>query len=103
MKYLEQTPEEKSLWDGECFVFDERVSVGLGLKQGSYTLCPACRHPLGEHDRKSKKYIEGVACANCHDKTTPEKKSRAAERHKQVRLSEKRGVKHIGAKFGEEG
>lgn len=99
LKYLEKMPEEKSLWEGECFVFDQRVSVKHGLEQGSYSLCPSCRHPVSAKDRKSKKFIEGVACPNCFDKTTADKKSRAAERHKQVKLAEKRGNKHIGAKF----
>jgi UPF0176 protein len=99
LKYLEEIPEEKSLWEGECFVFDQRVSVQHGLAPGNYTLCPACRFPLSAKDRKSRKYIDGVACPNCFDQTTPEKKARAAERHKQVKLSEKRGKKHIGAKF----
>jgi len=99
LKYLEEMPEGKSLWEGECFVFDQRVSVKHGLAPGSHTLCPACRFPLSAKDRKSKKYIEGVACPSCFDKTTAEKKSRAAERHKQVKLSEKRGERHIGAKF----
>ena len=102
LKYLEKMPEKKSLWEGECFVFDQRVSVKHGLEAGSYSLCPACRFPLSEKDRSSKKYIEGVACPNCHDKTSDEKKSRAAERHKQVKLAGKRGKKHIGAKFDSE-
>ena len=102
LKYLEKMPEEKSLWQGECFVFDQRVSVKHGLETGSYTLCPSCRHPVSEKDRHSKKYIEGVACPHCHDKLSDDRKARSAERQKQVRLAEKRGQKHIGAKFGDE-
>ncbi len=102
LKYLEETPEAKSLWEGECFVFDQRVSVKHGLEQGSYALCPSCRHPVSDADRKSKKYIEGVACPACHDKTSDDKKQRSAERHKQVKLAEKKGKRHIGARFSEE-
>jgi UPF0176 protein len=102
LKYLEKVPEEKSLWQGECFVFDQRVSVKHGLETGTYTLCPSCRHPVSEKDRKSKKYLEGVACPHCHDKLSEDRKARSAERHKQVRLAEKRGQKHIGAKYGDE-
>ena len=99
LKYLEETPADKSLWEGECFVFDQRVSVKHGLEQGSYGLCPSCRHPIGDADRKSKKYIEGVSCPHCHDKTSDDKKQRSAERHKQVKLAEKKGKRHIGARF----
>lgn len=107
LKYLEETPEDKSLWEGECFVFDQRVSVKHGLAQGSYGLCPSCRRPVGAEDMKSDKYIEGVACPACFDTTSDDKKARAAERHKQVKLAEARGEKHIGAAYplmdGEEG
>lgn len=99
LKYLETMPEDRSLWNGECFVFDQRVSVGHGLVQGHYGLCPSCRHPIDDNDRASEKYIEGVACPNCFDKTSADKKARAAERHKQVALAEQRGEKHIGAKY----
>lgn len=103
LKYLEKTPAEESLWDGECFVFDQRVSVGHGLAQGSYALCPACRHPISREDAKRPEYAEGVSCPNCHDKTSAEKKARAAERQKQVKLAEQRGAAHIGAKYHIEG
>ena len=103
LKYLEKMPAEQSLWDGECFVFDQRVSVGHGLAQGSYALCPACRHPIGKEDMASPQYVEGIACPHCHDTTTAEKKARAAERHKQVKLAEDRGETHIGAKYKVEG
>ncbi len=102
LKYLETVPEKKSLWEGECFVFDQRVAVKHRLESGSYTLCPSCRHPIGENDRKSKKFIEGVACPNCFDRISEDRKARSAERHKQVKLAEKRGQKHIGAKYEEE-
>jgi UPF0176 protein len=96
-------PEEKSLWKGECFVFDQRVSVKHGLALGSYDLCPSCRQPINAEDKKSSKYIEGVACPHCHDTLSEEKKSAAAERQKQIKLAEARGEKHIGAQYGSEG
>ncbi|MBI3440503.1 MAG: rhodanese-related sulfurtransferase [Proteobacteria bacterium] len=99
LKYLEEMPEEKSLWRGECFVFDQRVSVKHGLKLGSYELCPSCRHPIHAEDKKGAKYIEGVACLHCHDTLSEEKKSAAAERHRQIKLAEARGKKHLGAQF----
>lgn len=102
LKYLEEMPQEKSLWDGECFVFDQRVSVKHGLELGSYELCPSCRHPVGAEDKKSAKYIEGVACPHCHDSLTPEKKAAAAERHRQIKLAEARGEKHLGARYDDE-
>ena len=102
LKYLEKIPEAKSLWEGECFVFDQRVAVKHGLEPGSYILCPSCRHPVSAADQRSRKYIEGVACPGCYDKISDERKARSAERHKQMKLAEKRGEKHIGASFGDE-
>lgn len=104
LKYLETVPQEKSLWEGECFVFDQRVAVKHGLETGSYILCPSCRHPVAPSEKKSGKYEEGVSCPNCHDSLTPEKRAAAAERQKQIKLAEARGEKHIGARFegGEE-
>jgi UPF0176 protein len=99
LKYLEEVPEKDSLWQGECFVFDQRVAVTHGLKEGTHILCPSCRGPVSPADVKSKKYIEGVACPACFDALSDEKKASAAERHKQVKLAEKRGEKHIGRQF----
>jgi len=99
LKYLEEIPPEQSTWDGECFVFDERVSVGHGLQQGDYELCRACRFPLNAEDRKSAHYRKGVSCAHCHDKTTAEQKAAYAERQKQVELAEQRNEEHIAAHF----
>ncbi len=97
LKYLEAVPEEESLFRGECFVFDERVSVVHGLAEGEAELCRGCRRPLTVEDRKSLFYKEGVACAWCHDKRDEDDRARYAERHRQVRLAEKRGVRHIGS------
>jgi UPF0176 protein len=103
LKYLEDMPSEKSLWEGECFVFDQRVAVKHGLELGSYELCPSCRHPIKAADKKNEKYIEGIACPHCHDTLSAEKKSAAAERHKQMKLAASRGEKHIGAQYKAEG
>ena len=99
LKYLEKIPQEKSLWQGECFVFDQRVTVKHGLELGSYELCPSCRHPISASDKTSQKFIEGVACPHCHDSLTPEQMVSAAERQKQIKLAAQRGQKHIGAQY----
>jgi UPF0176 protein len=97
LKYLETVPSLESLWQGECFVFDERVSVTHGLAEGEAELCRACRRPLSAADRTSPHYREGISCARCHDRRSDEDRARYAERHRQVRLAEKRGVRHIGS------
>jgi UPF0176 protein len=96
LKYLETVPEADSLWQGECFVFDERVSVGHGLKQGDYELCHACRMPVSAADRTRPDFEAGVSCRHCHDTFSPERLSALRERQKQVRLAEARGERHIG-------
>lgn len=101
LKYLETIPEARSLWDGQCFVFDERVSVGHGLEPGQYSLCRACRLPLSQDDKKSAHFIEGVSCPHCHDKHTPEQKRRFAERQHQVELARQRAERHIGVRVEE--
>ena len=95
LKYLERIPEQESLWEGECFVFDQRVSVGHGLEEGSYGLCRACRFPLSAEDRLAPEYVEGVSCAGCFDKHTPAQKAAFAERQKQMELAEARGTVHL--------
>ena len=97
LKYLEDTPEEKSLWEGECFVFDNRVTVNHQLEPGSYDMCHACRMPLSEEDMRSDRYIPGISCPHCHDKLTPEQRAAATMRQKQVELSKARGESHIGS------
>lgn len=98
LKYLEEVPAEESLWQGECFVFDERVSVSHGLAVGEAELCRACRHPLMPEELLSPKFVPGVSCPHCHDARTEEDRARYAERHKQVELAEKRGIApHIGS------
>lgn len=96
LKYLETVPPEESLWDGECFVFDERVSVGHGLKQGPYDMCHGCRHAIDDEDKRSPLYEPGVCCPKCHDKLSDDQKRRFAERQKQMQLAKERGEVHLG-------
>ncbi|MEM7798230.1 MAG: rhodanese-related sulfurtransferase [Chloroflexota bacterium] len=96
LKYLEEVPQEESLWQGECFVFDDRVTVDHHLEPGSYKMCFACKMPLSLEETKHPSYQEGVSCQHCIDDTTAEKRERFAERHKQVKLAEARGERHIG-------
>ncbi|MBX3598107.1 MAG: rhodanese-related sulfurtransferase [Rhizobiaceae bacterium] len=98
LKYLEEVPASESLWEGECFVFDERVAVKHGLEIGEAELCRACRYPLTQKDRESPHYVVGISCPHCIDKRSEEDRARYAERQKQVELSERRGGrKHIGS------
>lgn len=96
LKYLETMPEEGSLWKGDCFVFDERVSVRHGLEPGDYEFCRACRLPLSAEDKASAHFVEGVSCPHCHDMHTEEQKQRFAERQRQVELARERAERHIG-------
>ena len=98
LKYFESVSKDKSLWDGECFVFDDRVSVKHDLSIGDYDMCHGCRMPITENDKKTKKYIRGVACPNCFDQTTEEQKSRYKSRQKQMELARQRNQKHLGPK-----
>lgn len=96
LKYLEEVPVEKSMWEGDCFVFDERVAVGHGLSESDLELCRACRRPVKPEERNSPKYEQGISCVGCYDERTPEDRARYAERQRQIRLAAKRGQKHIG-------
>ncbi len=96
LKYLEDVPEADSQWDGQCFVFDQRVSVGHGLKQGDYELCYACRRPILPQDKSRPEYERGVSCHQCINEQTQAQKSAFRERQKQVDLAQARGMKHIG-------
>lgn len=97
LKYLEEVPEEESTWEGECFVFDNRVAVNHRLEKGQYDQCYGCRHPITEQDKLSDKYQKGVCCPRCFDQLTPEKIARFRERQKQVELARARGESHVGA------
>lgn len=96
LNYLEKIPADKSLWQGDCFVFDNRVSVDHDLAEGYYELCPACRMPLSEEDRKSPQFEENVSCPKCIDRLTPERRASLEERGRQIKLARARGEKHIG-------
>ena len=98
LKYLEEVPQAESLWEGECFVFDERVSVSHGLQEGEAELCRACRRPLTPQDRQSPHYSAGISCAACHGERSEADRVRYAERQRQVDLARERGAaSHIGS------
>ena len=97
LKYLEEVPAEKSLWQGECFVFDNRVAVDHDLNVGSYDQCHGCRHPITEAQKSSPHYQRGVCCPLCYDQLTIDQKERFAERQKQIDLAADRNESHIGA------
>ena len=96
LKYLEQVPEEASLWRGECFVFDERVTVGHGLERGTHQLCRACRRPLSPRDCASPQYEAGVSCHACHSLRSEQQRASYRERHRQELLALKQGRSHVG-------
>jgi UPF0176 protein len=96
LKYLEQVPKEDTLWQGECFVFDNRVAVNHDLEKGQYDQCFACRYPITEADKLSPHYEQGVSCHHCYDHTTDEQRAHFAEREKQMQLAKQRGEDHIG-------
>ncbi len=96
LKYLEEVPAEQSLWDGACYVFDERVAVGHGLEIADFTTCHGCLEPVSAAERLSPKYERGVCCPNCADTLTEVQKASNRERQKQFELAQKRGAKHLG-------
>jgi len=97
LKYLEEVPEEETTWQGDCFVFDNRVAVNHKLEKSIYDQCHACRMPITEEDKQSEHYVMGVSCHHCIDKMTDEQKARFAERQKQIELAKQRGEEHIGS------
>ena len=98
LRYLKETPADESLWQGQCFVFDSRVTVDHNLQKGNYDLCHACKMPITEHDMADTHYNPGVSCPHCYDKTTTKQRERFAERNRQIELSRARGEQHIGKK-----
>ncbi len=96
LKYLEEVPMADSLWQGECFVFDQRVAVKHGLKPGSYDQCHGCRMPISDDEKTLPQYLEGVHCHHCHDTYDAQHYNRVSERQKQIQLAKRRGKKHIG-------
>ncbi|MBW0166691.1 MAG: rhodanese-related sulfurtransferase [Vulcanococcus sp.] len=96
LRYIEEMPEQGTSWQGECFVFDQRVSVNHQLEPGSYSLCHACGLPLSPADRELPSYREGVSCVHCLDRFSDVDRARFAERQRQMRLARERGEQHIG-------
>jgi UPF0176 protein len=97
LKYLEEVPESETLWEGECFVFDERVTVNHALEKGSYAQCNACRMPITRDDMASDSYSPGISCPHCIDSLSAVQRNRFAEREKQVQLAKARGQAHMGS------
>jgi len=95
LNYLNKIKKNESLWKGECFVFDNRISLKHGLKLGTYSMCSGCRMPISSKDKRSNKYEEGVSCPNCHDKLTETQKSRFRMRQSQIYKAKQSGKKHI--------
>lgn len=98
LKYLETIPEGESLWEGECFVFDQRVSVCHGLREGNYELCHACGDPVSVEDKLGAEFIEGVQCRGCIGRTTPEQKAKFAARYEQQQLAKRRAKERVSNK-----
>ena len=96
LKYLEEIPEEESLWKGECFVFDDRVAVDHKLTKGAYEQCFACRMPLSENDINKPEYEQGISCHHCIKSYSDERKKGFQERQKQIQLAKQRGESHLG-------
>lgn len=96
LKYLEEVDEDQSLWEGECFVFDDRVAVKHNLEQGQYDQCHACRYPITDEDKQHPHYEKGVSCPRCHGSRSETQVSRYRERERQVQLAKERGEEHIG-------
>ncbi|KYC40560.1 hypothetical protein WA1_25915 [Scytonema hofmannii PCC 7110] len=90
LKYLEEVPESESLWEGECYIFDDRIAVRHGLEPGSYDLCASCGHPISESDKTSPQYEEGISCPHCLDNLSEEKKARQQAKQRQIELAKKR-------------
>ena len=95
INYFKNVDKSESLWKGECFVFDNRISLNHNLKPGSYSMCSGCRNPISKQDKKSKKYEEGVSCPKCHDTLTNTQKDRFRMRQKQINVAKKTGNRHI--------
>jgi len=96
LKYLEEVPETESLWEGECFVFDDRVTVNHQLEKGSYEQCNACRLPITEEDKQSERYEHGVSCPHCYGTHSKEQIARFRQRELQIQIARERGEDHIG-------
>jgi UPF0176 protein len=89
LNYLEEIPPQESLWQGECFVFDERIALQHSLQQGNYEMCQSCGHPISEEDKQSPRYQKNLSCPHCFDNLTEEKRSRQLEKQRQIELAKK--------------
>jgi UPF0176 protein len=98
LNYLEKVDADASSWHGDCFVFDNRVTVDHDLKQGDFEVCPACRMPVTEEDRQSPMFELHVSCPKCFHRLTPERREGLLERAKQLELAAARGEKHLGSR-----
>ena len=98
LKYLENVKSDENEWNGECFVFDYRVSLNNSLEKGEYEMCYACRMPLSKENKKNKHYLKGQSCEYCYDQTTIKQKKRFNEREKQIKLSKVKNLNHLGPK-----
>ena len=96
LKYLEEVPESESKWEGECFVFDNRVTVNHQLERGSFDQCHACRMPITEQDKQREEYQPGVSCQHCLGAQSPEQRQRYGKRERQIELAKRRGEEHLG-------
>ena len=96
ISYFKQTKNKSKNWIGECFVFDERVSITENLSKGNYDQCFACRTPINEKDKNSEMFKKGISCPNCYEITTIKQKKSFEERNKQISLAKKKGIKHLG-------
>ncbi len=101
LNYLEEIPAEESLWEGECFVFDNRVAVDHSLAKGIYDQCHACRMPITKEEKLSEHYEQGVSCLHCYNQSTEERKARFQERERQIQLARTRDEAHIGGKMAQ--
>ncbi|MAK90202.1 MAG: hypothetical protein CMI13_03060 [Oleibacter sp.] len=101
LKYLEEVPQEESMWEGECFVFDNRVAVNHSLEKGIYDQCHACRRPITEADKERPQYEAGVSCHQCFDEYSDEQRQRFRSREQQMELARERGEAHIGSETEE--
>ena len=96
LKYLEDVEKNESLWDGECFVFDNRTSVDHDLQNGVFDLCHNCRFPVSPKDMESDQYEKGISCPRCFDSITTERRKSLEERNRQIRLARERNMPHLG-------
>jgi len=101
LKYLEEVDEKETMWQGECFVFDNRVTVDHSLNKGSFDQCHACRMPITEQEKQSEKYVKGESCTHCFESITSKQRQRFKERERQMQLAQSRGEKHIGSEVHE--